>query len=398
VPGRPASRGYHATLHVDREADPAKSREHVLLSLLAERRFRNGQGADLEALLHDLAEPPIDQVGALEVNDFLSKTDRKSLAAALNSLLASPTFAGWREGATLDVAEWLTLRNGRTPAVILSVAHLEDEERALVLGALLRHCPSPLGISCIPNQNSPRDSQSQKPFMFNYLRARRFNAGPAMIDPMTGVLRVALLAVLTVRTAHAQSAEAQGPSASDARVTIDATQASIRLRITPVDSDELVADCKGQCVFWAPPGRYTLNATNLATGAHHQLGLHVERPSNFELNEGDDTAKYAGLALGVTGSAAIVAGLFMVAPVVLSAMCEDSSCTTSSQRRTANVGLGFLLGGAVATPVGWVMFSRNRTRLVAGPASAGAYAEPGIRVGLLGLPPGVFGLGGMARF
>jgi hypothetical protein len=109
----------------------------VLLSLLAERRFRNGQGADLNALLHDLAEPPIDQVGALELNDFLSKADRKSLAALLNTLLASPTFAGWREGATLDVGEWLTQRDGRTPAVIVSVAHLEDEERALVLGVLL---------------------------------------------------------------------------------------------------------------------------------------------------------------------------------------------------------------------------------------------------------------------
>ena len=56
---------------------------------------------------------------------------------SLNSLLASPTFASWREGATLDVGEWLTERAGRTPAVIVSVAHLEDEERALVLGVLL---------------------------------------------------------------------------------------------------------------------------------------------------------------------------------------------------------------------------------------------------------------------
>jgi hypothetical protein len=75
-------------------------------------------------------------VGALPLNDFVSKTDRKALAAALNTLLASPTFASWREGATLDVGEWLTPTDGRTPAVIVSVAHLEDEERALVLGVL----------------------------------------------------------------------------------------------------------------------------------------------------------------------------------------------------------------------------------------------------------------------
>jgi hypothetical protein len=32
---------------------------------------------------------------------------------------------------------WLTPTSNRTPAVIVSVAHLDDEERALVLGLLL---------------------------------------------------------------------------------------------------------------------------------------------------------------------------------------------------------------------------------------------------------------------
>jgi hypothetical protein len=215
---------------------------------------------------------------------------------------------------------------------------------------------------------------------------------------MTGMRRVSLLVSLTVQTAHAQSSEAQGGFAPAARVTINATQSSVRLRVTPLDSNDLIANCNAQCVFWAPPGRYTLNATNLATGAQHELRLHLEGPRDFELKEGNDTAKYAGLALGLVGSAAVVAGLFMVAPVVLSKMCEGPDCTTSSERRTANVGLGLLLGGAVAMPVGWVMFSRNRTRLVAVPSAAGAYAEPGVRVGFLGLAPGVFGLGGIARF
>ena len=120
-----------------RDPDPARSREHVLLSLLAERRFREGKNADLNALVGDLSVPPVDRVGALPIDDFLPKSERKALAAALNSLLASPTFASWREGAPLNVAEWLEPRAGRTPAVIVSVAHLEDEERALVLGVLL---------------------------------------------------------------------------------------------------------------------------------------------------------------------------------------------------------------------------------------------------------------------
>jgi len=120
-----------------REPDPAKSREHVLLSVLAERRLMAGQTAELSALMQDVLEPPINEIGALSVNAFMKKNERKNLAAALNSLLAAPSFASWRQGTTLDVGEWLSPNEGKTPIVIVSVAHLDDEERALVLGVLL---------------------------------------------------------------------------------------------------------------------------------------------------------------------------------------------------------------------------------------------------------------------
>src|SRR5512145_2583844 len=105
--------------------------------VLAEQHLRRGEAADLATLLQDLKEPPIDKIGALDIDAFLPKTERKALAAALNTLLASPTFASWREGASLDIGDWLTPKKGRTPAVIVSVAHLDDEERSLVLGVLL---------------------------------------------------------------------------------------------------------------------------------------------------------------------------------------------------------------------------------------------------------------------
>jgi hypothetical protein len=37
-----------------RDPDPAKSKEHVLLSILAERRLLAGENADIAALLGDL--------------------------------------------------------------------------------------------------------------------------------------------------------------------------------------------------------------------------------------------------------------------------------------------------------------------------------------------------------
>jgi DNA helicase HerA-like ATPase len=120
-----------------REPDPAKSREHVLLSVLAERRLVAGDTAELGALMQDVLDPPITEIGALSVNAFMKASERKALAAAMNSLLASPTFSSWRQGATLDVAEWVSTKGGKVPIVVVSVAHLDDEERALVLGVLL---------------------------------------------------------------------------------------------------------------------------------------------------------------------------------------------------------------------------------------------------------------------
>jgi DNA helicase HerA-like ATPase len=120
-----------------RDPDPAKSREHVFLAVLAERRLLAGKSAELGALLQEVLEPPIERIGALPVDDFLSPRERRTLASALNALLASPTFTSWRQGTSLDVQEWLTPKAGRTQAVVVSVAHLDDEERALVLGVLL---------------------------------------------------------------------------------------------------------------------------------------------------------------------------------------------------------------------------------------------------------------------
>lgn len=120
-----------------RDPDPASSREHVLLSLLAERRLLAGQNAEIGSLMRDVLEPPVSEVGALPVNSFLKKKERGNLAVALNTLLASPTFSSWRRGIDMNPGAWLTPVEGRTPAVIVSVAHLDDEERALVLGLVL---------------------------------------------------------------------------------------------------------------------------------------------------------------------------------------------------------------------------------------------------------------------
>jgi len=121
---------------VGRDGDP-RSRDHVVLFAFAEARLRAGRTATVAELLHDVLEPPFPRIGALAYEDFLPPKEQRALAQDLNTLLASPKLASWLRGAPLDVAGWLTPKDGKTPLVIVSVAHLDDDERLLVLGLLL---------------------------------------------------------------------------------------------------------------------------------------------------------------------------------------------------------------------------------------------------------------------
>jgi hypothetical protein len=178
---------------IERDADPARSREHVVLSLLAERRHRARLPAGLAELLADLAKPPVASVGALGFDDFLPPKERQTLAQELNALLASPTFASWRTGAPLDVAAWLRRGDsGKTPAVIVSVAHLDDAERMLVLGLLLEQLLS--WVRSLPGTSElralvlfdevfgflpphPHNPPSKRPLLALLKQARAFGVG-----------------------------------------------------------------------------------------------------------------------------------------------------------------------------------------------------------------------------
>src|SRR5512141_1261104 len=120
------------------------------------------------------------------------KNERRSLAAALNNLLASPTFASWRQGTTLDLGAWLEKKNGRTPGVVVSVAHLDDEERALVLGVLLEELLS--WVRTLPGSGSlealvvfdevygflpphPANPPTKRPLVALMKQARAFGVG-----------------------------------------------------------------------------------------------------------------------------------------------------------------------------------------------------------------------------
>jgi Helicase HerA, central domain len=119
------------------EADPIQSREHILLSNLVERAWREGRNLDLAALIHQIQKPPIERVGVFELETFFPAAARGELAMRINSLLASPGFAAWLEGEPLDVARMLRATDGRPRLSIVSIAHLGDAERMFVVTLLL---------------------------------------------------------------------------------------------------------------------------------------------------------------------------------------------------------------------------------------------------------------------
>jgi hypothetical protein len=119
------------------DADPLRSREHILVTTLLDRAWRGGKDLDLAGLIAQVQKPPLERVGVLDLESFFPATARTQLALALNNLAASPTFAAWAEGEPLDAARLLYTEDGRPRISILSIAHLSDAERMFVVTLVL---------------------------------------------------------------------------------------------------------------------------------------------------------------------------------------------------------------------------------------------------------------------
>jgi len=119
------------------EADPIKSREHILLSTILDQAWRKGQDLDLVSLIHQIQTPPLSKVGVLDLDSFYPSKDRFALAMQLNNLLAAPGFSSWLEGEALDIGQMLYGTAGKPRIAIFSIAHLSDAERMFFVTLLL---------------------------------------------------------------------------------------------------------------------------------------------------------------------------------------------------------------------------------------------------------------------
>ena len=127
--------GLLAMLGID--ADPVQSREHILLANLLHRAWSEGRDLDLGQLTLEIQKPPFDRLGVIDLETFYPAKDRMRLAISINSLLASPGFAAWLDGESLDVGRLLYRPDGRPRISIVSIAHLSDAERMFIVTLLL---------------------------------------------------------------------------------------------------------------------------------------------------------------------------------------------------------------------------------------------------------------------
>jgi hypothetical protein len=119
------------------EADPVKSREHILISTIIEHFWGRGEDLDLPALILAIQDPPVRRMGVFDVDTFLPRKERFELAMGLNNIVASPSFASWLAGQPLDIGGFLAAPDGRPRHAVFSIAHLAEAERMFFVTILL---------------------------------------------------------------------------------------------------------------------------------------------------------------------------------------------------------------------------------------------------------------------
>ncbi|MEM4246130.1 MAG: DUF87 domain-containing protein, partial [Candidatus Bathyarchaeia archaeon] len=119
------------------EADPIRSREHILISNIFEYFWRRGVDLDLLKLIQSIQNPPISQLGAFDIDTFYPPKERFELAKSLNNIIASPSFQTWLKGQPLEIPGFLSDPHGKTRHSIFYIAHLSDPERMFFVTMLL---------------------------------------------------------------------------------------------------------------------------------------------------------------------------------------------------------------------------------------------------------------------
>ncbi len=135
------------------QADPVKSREHILISSILQDAWQKGHDLTIEDLIMQVQKPPFEKLGVFSVDSFFPKQERMDLSMQVNSLIASPAFQTWLQGEPLNIGNFIK-KNGKPRVSIFYIAHLSDSERMFFVTLLLQELLS--WMRGQPGTDSPR--------------------------------------------------------------------------------------------------------------------------------------------------------------------------------------------------------------------------------------------------
>ncbi len=173
------------------QADPLRSREHILLANIIENAWLGGKSLTLGALIQSVQSPPMQRIGVFDLESFYPAADRMELAMTLNNILAAPGFETWMQGAPLDAGSLLYTPEGKPRLSIFSIAHLSDAERMFFVTMLfnqilgwMRSQPGTTSLRALVYMDEifgflppVAEPPSKKPLMTMLKQARAFGLG-----------------------------------------------------------------------------------------------------------------------------------------------------------------------------------------------------------------------------
>ena len=176
---------------VNINADVLTSKEYILLAAIFSHFWKSKISLSLEELIGHITNPPFEKIGVLSINNFYQQKERFELAMLLNNILSSPGFSMWLEGERLDIQNLLYTKEGNPKVSILSIAHLDNNQRmffvTLFLNKYISWMRQQRGMTALrsllymdeifgffPATSSP---PSKKPMLLLLKQARAFGVG-----------------------------------------------------------------------------------------------------------------------------------------------------------------------------------------------------------------------------
>ena len=95
------------------DADPIRSREHILLSAILDAAWGKGESIDLAGLIGRVQKPPFDKLGVFDVESFFPAKERTGLALRNQRAARLAGFRSLARGDPLDMQRLLHIAGGQ---------------------------------------------------------------------------------------------------------------------------------------------------------------------------------------------------------------------------------------------------------------------------------------------